>query len=65
MIKLKTHADTLTKAQKRKVVDAVIKWCNVNLGVNNRRKYRLSYSVVVQSPKIVKLMNAEARKSVV
>ena len=60
MIKLKTRTDTLTKAQKRRVVDATIKWCNANLGVNNRRKNKLTYSVIVQSPKIVKVMNAEA-----
>ena len=60
MIKLKTRTDTLTTAQKRKVVNAVIKWCNINLGVNNRRKHKFGYSVIVQTPKIVKIMNAEA-----
>jgi hypothetical protein len=60
MIKLKTRTDTLTKAQKRRVVDATIKWCNANLGVNNRRKNKLTYSVIVQTPKFVKVMNAEA-----
>ena len=60
MIKLKTRTDTLTKAQKRRVVDATINWCNANLGVNNRRKNKLTYSVIVQSPKILKVMNAEA-----
>lgn len=30
---------------KRKIVGETIKWCMENLGVNNRRKYGLSFSV--------------------
>ena len=39
-----TKIETLTTKQIKKVLKVCAKWCHKNLGVNNRKKYSLSYS---------------------
>ena len=48
-MKLKTKTNNLTKKQIKNIVDNTISWCVLNLGVNNRRKYRFQISLKKQT----------------